>query len=432
MLAFAVQFTEQTVLSLREHEHCELALPESDVAFLAAHFTRRIRIERGTDADVWSFNPQSHVGIVHLPSGRLLRCEPKLPVQNIFHMLATVLRFPSPFRDEPVQYDDFEELFDFVVEHFANLVQIRLERGLYRSYIEREENLLTIRGRILTAPDIRQNYILRHRTYCQFTEFSWDLPENRVIRQAVHSAFQMVKKRDLRKRLAEVDQLLGELDPTPLPLSVFDRFTYHRLNDDYEPIHRLARLILEGSSVSEELGEVGFRAFLLDMNLLFEQYVEASLIERMKPPISVSGQVKDRLDTDRRVPIKPDLVFYRDHQPVLIADCKYKRQTDEAFRNADLYQVLAYCTAFDLSRGALIYPRWEVGLKGEVVVRNSDVRIRHFDVDLSVDVGVLPAVMDDLASALFEWADTGHMGNGEQEPSLDRRRGPGEGPRADA
>jgi 5-methylcytosine-specific restriction enzyme subunit McrC len=270
--------------------------------------------------------------------------------------------------------------------------------------VEREDNLGTIRGRIVIGEDIRRNYVQRHRTFCRFTEFTWDVPENRIIRQTAFVVSQMVRRQDLRRRLGELDHLLGELDPAPLPLSVFDRFTYHRLNDDYEPIHRLCRLFLEGASVSEQFGEVGFRAFLLDMNALFEQFVTVSLEERLRPPFTLHAQFPWWLDDDQRVRIKPDLVFKWHGLPSLPADCKYKRLSEGQFKHHELYQMLSYCTALDLTRGALIYPRHESELSGEVVIRNSEIQIRFFDVDLGVSHGELPAVMDQLAENLIGWA----------------------------
>lgn len=392
------------VISLREYLDSPVDLATDDLDFLAANFGNRIAIRRSPSSEGLVLNPASNVGVIWLPSGRTIRCEPKVAVDNIFFMLAKVLGFPSPFLPFHISFESVDELFDFVVDHFANLVDERLSRGLYRSYVEREGNLLTVRGRIAIAEDIRRNHVLRHRTYCQFTEFTWDVPENRIIRQTVHVVAQLVRRTDLRRRLNELDHQLGELDPAPLPLSVFDRFAYHRLNDDYEPIHRLCRLFLEGASVSEELGEFGFRAFLLDMNLLFERFVTVSLEDLARSPFGLRPQFGSSLDTEQRVGIKPDLMFTWRHVPAMPADCKYKRIKEGEFKNADLYQMLAYCTALGLPRGALIYPRNESELTGEVAVRNSDVRIRFFDVDLGLDHRDLPLEMERLFRSLIAWA----------------------------
>jgi 5-methylcytosine-specific restriction enzyme subunit McrC len=404
-LPVAATLDESIVLTEYRETLCDLA--EEDAAFLATMRQTPIAVRRAVEGPGYLLNPGPHVGVLYLPSGRLVRCQPKLPVENVLFMLATALGFASPFRDEPVAFERVEELFDFVVDHFANLVEARLAQGLYRSYVEREENLLAVRGRIAIAEDVRRNHVLRHRTFCRYAELTWDVPENRIVRQAVYVAAQLVRQNDLRLRLGEIDRLLGELDPAPLPLSVFDRFTYHRLNDDYEPIHRLCRLILEGASVSEHLGEFGFRAFLLDMNRLFEAFVSAALLERAVLPFSVHPQFPATLDEQSRVKIRPDLLLTWRGLPVLPADCKYKRLVSDQYPNADLYQMLAYCTALDLPRGALIYPRHESDLTGEVAVRHSEVRIRFFDVDLGAPHEALPGVMDRLWEEIVAWSGAG-------------------------
>ncbi len=181
-----------------------------------------------------------------------------------------------------------------------------------------------MRGRILIGEDLRRNAVMRHRTYCQFSEFTWDVPENRVIRQTVFAMSRLVQGDPLQRRLAMLDRTLGEIDPAPLPLSTFDTFHYHRLNDDYRPIHRLCRLLLEGSSVSETAGETGFRAFLLDMNVLYEQFLSVALAEAMPPGLLLASQRVSHLDQQRWIEIRPDLTLLRAGMPVLIADAKYK------------------------------------------------------------------------------------------------------------
>ena len=74
-----------------------------------------------------------------------------------------------------------------------------------------------------------------------------------------------------------------------------------------------------------------------------------------------------------------------------IADCKYKRLDQGQFKHGDLNQMLAYCTALDQQHGALIYPRNESELTGEVAIRHSSIRIRFFEVDLGVPRAEMPA-----------------------------------------
>ena len=60
----------------------------------------------------------------------------------------------------------------------------------------------------------------------------------------------------------------------------------------------------------------------------------------------------------RTVELIPDLVWYDlDGAPLAVVDAKYKAEKYDGFPNPDIYQTLAYCTAFGLPSGHLVYAR---------------------------------------------------------------------------
>ncbi len=59
------------------------------------------------------------------------------------------------------------------------------------------------------------------------------------------------------------------------------------------------------------------------------------------------------------MPLKPDISYWRDGRCTFVGDVKYKRIEFEGYKNADLYQLLAYCIATDLPEGLLIYAAGE-------------------------------------------------------------------------
>jgi 5-methylcytosine-specific restriction enzyme subunit McrC len=335
-----------------------------------------------------------------LPSGRRVECRPKVPIQNFFYMLAVSFDLEPSFLDETAAFQRIDEIFEFVIRYFAELVDLRIRDGLYRNYRETEDNLAVIRGRIGFDQDLRLNHILRHRTYCQFTEFTWDIAENQIIRQVVDLVRHWATKPDLRGELLRIDRLLSEVTPTQHTPGLIDQFTYHRLNDDYEPIHKLCRLFLEGSTLSEDEGIFVFRTFLFNMNDLFERFVTASLRQRLLRGLQLVPQQVIHLDDGHRIRMRPDIVIRQRGIPVLVADCKYKRLGEEEYEHPDNYQMLAYCTALGLERGILIYPRHEVVVQTTSAVQNSPVRIEQITVDLNVERWAFAIEVDRLAAAV--------------------------------
>jgi 5-methylcytosine-specific restriction enzyme subunit McrC len=392
------------MIVLREYQPTEVVLDDGDAAWLVALAGKQFTIQRRFDGAL-IVNPNQFVGVMTLPSGITLTVQPKVPASNLFVMLATAYRLDSPFRDQAAVYDTIEQVLEFLVDEFTRLVEARIAAGLHRAYIEREDNLAAVRGRIAVADDLRRNYIQRQRVFCRFTEFSWDIPENQVIRQVAHLLAGWVSDPRRRLRLWQIDHTLGEVSPVSLPVDAIDRFVYNRQNADYEPIHHLCRLFLRGSSVSEHAGDTGFRSFLLDMNKLFETFVTEILRERAPRRMAVTDQYQTVLDRGGHLSIRPDLVISRDGRAALVADCKYKRlDQSEPFKHHDVYQALAYCTALGLDRGMLLYPRHEKSNEADLEIRNRDVVIRQVTLDLGGGPADLKVACKLLTDAVFGWA----------------------------
>ncbi len=124
---------------------------------------------------------------------------------------------------------------------------------------------------------------------------------------------------------------------------------------------------------------------MVNMNDVFEDFVFANLRQRLHGIWSV-GKRKVPLDVVGYVPTEPDLLFADPSgMNVLVADSKYKLISDGRGRNADYYQLLAYCTSLGLPRGVLIYcdANSESRPPRAVEVRHSGAILEAFQVGLS-------------------------------------------------
>ena len=102
------------------------------------------------------------------------------------------------------------------------------------------------------------------------------------------------------------------------------------------------------------------------MNKVFERFLYIALREALGLP---ERQWKHEegltLDEGRRIPMKPDLSWWsvgaakNGSRPLFVGDAKYKKTDPQGFEHADIYQMLAYCTAADLPSGLLIYAAGE-------------------------------------------------------------------------
>ncbi|WP_392876660.1 hypothetical protein [Streptomyces sp. LN499] len=99
--------------------------------------------------------------------------------------------------------------------------------------------------------------------------------------------------------------------------------------------------------------------YLFNMNKLFEDFLTVALREAYRDSDrSCRFQDPHHLDEAHEIRMKPDFVLYGpDGDPQAVADAKYKAEKPDGYPDADLYQMLAYCTALGLSEGHLVYAK---------------------------------------------------------------------------
>ncbi|MFI7046920.1 5-methylcytosine restriction system specificity protein McrC [Streptosporangium sandarakinum] len=89
-------------------------------------------------------------------------------------------------------------------------------------------------------------------------------------------------------------------------------------------------------------------------------------------------------------------------------DAKYKISTGPDRHNADLYQMLAYCTVLGLDRGHLVYAEGEAEPYRHVV-RGAGIEITQHALDLTLPPAGLPSAVERLAESIARTAPELHV-----------------------
>ena len=261
-----------------------------------------------------------------------------------------------------------------------------------------------MRGRLREADQLRVRAGLTIPLEVRYDEYDVDIPENQVLRAAAQRLLQdpMIppligrRLRHLVSRLADATRLIpGQ----PIPHT-----RTSRLNEGYQPALALGRMVLAARSI--DISNTGVRAtgFLVNMNSAFEDFVTVALTNALSP---FGGRCKAQdqahaMDEARNITLRPDLVRYDSNGNVqAVVDAKYKAQAPSGFLNADLYQLLAYCTATKLEVGHLVYAEGNHGDQ-DVMVRHAGVVIRRHVLDLQQPVSRLQAQVTHLARLIAQ------------------------------
>ena len=389
---------------MSEYQVLQVSLSSDDAEFISKHLGHDIEIVRSFHTDEYLINPKQYVGVVQLPSGRILESRPKVAVENLFYMLA--ISVGAQWKPYQAQLDQISDVYELIASLFADEAEHLILDGLHRTYQVTEANLETVRGRIDFNENLRLNLVMRQRNFCRFDELTLDIPENQIIGQTAGLLnLWNFRDADLRFRLHRLSQRLSELTPTYFTSEVVDQFTYGRMTEKYRPIHRLCRLLLDGASLSEHAGANLAPAFLIDMNVLFERFISQVLTETVGQGFIVKEQLKLYLDETKKYVMYPDIGLKdRRNNIVVVADCKYKKLAESGSGNADMYQVLSYCTASRSNQGVLIYPLHEVNPLAPTRIENTNTVIRQLTIDLSGDTDELIVACSKLSQQIADLA----------------------------
>lgn len=359
---------------------------------LEGGWARRLGLERGWDG-AWSAWPARLVGVLPLGGEWVVRIQPKLPVASVAAMLAEVYDLPSlRLHREGPAVGEADALLDPLAQVFARRVLVRARRGLLRRYVEEEDELAAVQGRIDVPASLRLGLRGRPALRCRYQELTCDVGDNQILLAAlVLLASSRALSALTRAQVEQVTRLLA-VDVTLRPVRPAECLgrDYDRLNIDYRELHHLARFFL--AHLSSDLGDQAAGApFTLDMAHLFERFVARRL--RATLPDHLRLIEKERIplaDEDDRS--YPDLVIKdRAGAPVAVLDTKYK--DGAALARADLHQVVFYATALRCRVAALVYPH----AVDDRALRVGDVVVHQLGFDLAATPGTAAR---DLARAI--------------------------------
>ncbi|MFC8423467.1 McrC family protein [Streptomyces sp. NPDC057236] len=356
----------------------------------------------------WSLRAGSKVGAVTVSvpghgDPLTVRIVPKVPIGRLFFLLGYSLDPAGAWRDGEVDVAEHREVLPALAHAVERQVDRALRQGLLQGYRVTEETSPVVRGRIREAEQIRRRFGATLPVEVVYDDFTTDIAENRILRAAVERLLRLpgvpreVRRRLLhqRARLADVAVLVRG---RPLP-----EWRPSRLNVRYHHALRLARAVLEDASPEHGPGGLRVEGFLFDMNKLFEDFVTVALREALRGSGYVARfQDPLHLDEARTIRMKPDLVLYGPGRaPCAVADAKYKAERPGGYPDADLYQMLAYCTALGLGEGHLVYAKGDAG-RAAHRVRHAGTVLHQHALDLDQDPAGLLADVAEVAARLVD------------------------------
>lgn len=353
-----------------------VTISESAFRWLADHATQGVEGAGLVSFDsARSLKVANYVGVIDTPCGTRLEILPKYAVDEedtaearrlMVRMIAEALKL-TPRIGSLAEIETFSvPLPEWLASQFLDEASLLIKRGLRQSYYRVDDRGPFLRGALDVPKQIRAGPAGAHLVAHRHDVYSFDRPENRLIRSAVEHVLRSTRVSDNWRRARELSILLSDV-PASRSVSVdLSAWSPDRLMADYAAIKPLCELILLRQTPFAVSGRQEGFSMLFPMERLYENYVLASLRKAAPPGILIESQKADlhlcQHKARGQFRLKPDILASTG-QETWVIDAKWKLLDVEAknyqLSQDDFYQLFAYGHAYLKGQGDmfLVYPR---------------------------------------------------------------------------
>lgn len=365
-------------------------------AFTRENFVAVEFLKPGRDKKGDFLQAQNYVGIIQTKSGDSLEILPKIhdndngsnkeAVENSKRILLRMLKTLKNHPFKNINIANLKSLnlplLEIFISMFLDEVSKLIKIGIKSDYIELEDNLKFLKGKLKISEQIRKNIVHKERFYVCYQEFSIDRAENRLIKSALEFLYKRSKSSKNQRLIREYLFIFDEISSSSDINADFSCLKLNRQTKHYEQALLWSKIFLQKKSFSPYRGSDVAFALLFDMNTLFESYV-GNFIKKKLPDTILQYRGKYLIEEPKRdFWLKPD-IFLRYKNQNYIADTKWKIvKSRDDISQADLYQLYAYGKKYECGRLYLIYPKID-GIKQEFMKfeyeKDMQLEILYFD-----------------------------------------------------
>jgi 5-methylcytosine-specific restriction enzyme subunit McrC len=383
-----------TKFSLSEYEEQIVEVLDSEIAKKIQR-TGIVELSRKVSGE-FVIKADSKIGFIAVQEVQV-NVVPRFPIYNIFYFLGLLdeLKLDS----EKVKIAESDDFLTVLFQSFIQSVALATRKGLMSGYVDREDSLQVLKGRIDFSRQFKNSPGSYFPFEVSFDDFIEDIAENQILKKALRISLKYgLQNRNLRNQAQNLlfnFRDVTEIEQVPV-------WNQSRLNLHYWNALRLAEVIISGNGFHENFGDVQVSGFSIDMYKVFEDFVAKQLGERINGSEDlVSTQKSLSLDVGGMYREKPDVIWYKRGKPFQVMDTKYKHpegETQQRDSLNDLRQVISYASLLGLKKAHLIYG--VAGNARSIETRQEGITVHTHGLDLGKTPPEIARQLDQLVSSM--------------------------------
>lgn len=332
----------------------------------------------------------------------------KIPIANIFYMLAYAYDIDLEWARTRVDRADYETLWQLLVKLLHETIENVLKQGLGCDYQNQEDTIPGVKGRLDAGNTYSSLAWDLGKAVCIFDEYIPDVPMNQVLKETIYlllisenPALDEENRTLLKKQFRKFAEISFHPEETKRKLASIKLQRHQR---HYKLPHALCRFIRDNTVFNEKSGNYEFVDFQRDrkrLAKLFETFIRKFYAKMLLNWTVSAEEIKWKLDSGESILLPgmhTDISLKHEIRKIIIETKFYEKALlpdrwggCDKFNSKHLYQLFAYLCNLEgnnskplnkTAEGMLLYPvNTEIIPKLDVVVKGHRMRVESIDLN---------------------------------------------------
>ena len=341
-----------------------------------------------------------------------------IPIKNIYYMLSYSFQVLNEQGYKKVDTEEFHNVADLCASVLIKGVTVQLKKGLGREYIQEDDVLSSLRGKIDITASIKSRTMLKKQMVCVYDEFSVNSYMNKILKTTMSLLLGADIAKNRKKELRKLLVFFDEVDLIDIHAIQWN-MQYNKNNQTYRMLISVCYLVIKGLLQTNSDGDTKLMDFLDEQRMcrLFEKFILEYYRKEHSEIKATASQIPWQLDDDMNdmLPVMQTDIMLTKNDKVLIIDAKYYAKTLQSqydvktLDSGNLYQIFTYVKnkEVELSKGPhevagmLLYAKTDEVVLPDNEYKMSGNKVIVRTLDLDCDFAAVASQLDSIAETYF-------------------------------